>query len=222
MIPKPACVIFDMDGLIIDSEPLWRIAEIEGFKTFGVAITEAECELTMGWRIDEVVEYWEKRRPRSHGSTTDAVNAILDCLCREIEAKGKALPGVMELMEFLKGNNIPMALASSSPMRIINPVVEKLKLAPFMQEIRSAEFEEFGKPHPSVFIKTADTLNLNYSDCLVLEDSVNGVIAAKAAKMACIAIPASHHLQKKEFGIANGIYPSATQLLQSLQSAWKS
>ncbi|MFT5338100.1 MAG: HAD superfamily hydrolase (TIGR01509 family) [Sphingobacteriales bacterium] len=210
-----------MDGLIIDSEPLWRIAEIEGFKEYGVTITEEECELTMGWRIDEVVEYWEKRRPRSHGSTTDAVNAILDCLCREIEAKGKALPGVMDLMAFLMERKIPMALASSSPMRIINPVVEKLNLAPFMREIRSAEFEEFGKPHPSVFIKTADALQMDYLDCLVLEDSVNGVIAAKAAKMACIAIPASHHLQKKEFGIADGVYSSASDLLIALQKDWK-
>jgi len=216
---QPKAVIFDMDGLIIDSEPLWRIAEIKGFAAFGMPITEEECELTIGWRIDEVVAYWKKRRPWKSGTEPEVVQSILDCLLEEIAANGKALPGILELLAYLQKENIRIALASSSPLFVIEAVIEQLQISDYFEIVKSAEHEDYGKPHPGIFIHTAQALGVGFEDCLVLEDSINGVIAAKAAKMKCVAIPATHQLDRKEFGIADAIFASAEQLIPYLSKA---
>ena len=120
-----------------------------------------------------------------------------------IVENAQALAGVYTLLDELKQQNIPMALASSSAMSLIEAVVDKLNIRNYFQLLWSAEYEPFGKPHPGIFITTAKKLGVLPSQCLVFEDSVNGVIAAKAARMKCIAVPDSASLNDPRFAIAD-------------------
>ena len=83
-------VIFDMDGLLIDSEPLWKEAEIEVFKTVGIDLTEQSCEQTVGLRIDEVVKLWHSRHPWQNKTINEVTQQINNCMIRLIKEKGVA------------------------------------------------------------------------------------------------------------------------------------
>ena len=182
-------VIFDMDGLIIDSEPLWRAAEISVFKSMGYQFTDAMCMQTMGMRIDSVVKFWHKKYKWENPSIETVVNNIQNKVIDLVNKQGKPLDGVITTIDLLKRNNIPIAIASSSSSKIINAVVNKLKLKDKFDVIHSAENEKNGKPHPAVFNSTASMLKVANSNCIVLEDSKHGMQAAINAEMKVIVIP---------------------------------
>jgi mannitol-1-/sugar-/sorbitol-6-/2-deoxyglucose-6-phosphatase len=182
-------VIFDMDGLIIDSEPLWRKAEISAFKEIGFDFTESMCASTMGMRIDQVVDHWWKKLKWKTPSQSKLVENIIDKMVYQIKSFGVAMPGLENTISMLNKNNIPIAIASSSSFLLIDTVVEKLKLKPFFDVIHSAENELKGKPDPAVFLSAAKLLNVNPKNCLVLEDSKAGMEAGLNAKMRTIVIP---------------------------------
>jgi mannitol-1-/sugar-/sorbitol-6-/2-deoxyglucose-6-phosphatase len=181
--------IFDMDGLLIDSEPYWRAAEVKVFNLYDVPFTEDMCRETVGMRIDEVVRFWAITYPSITSKVDTIANDIQDELISLIKKEGKALPGVYTTLEMLKMNKRNCALASSSSMRIINEVVQALHIKEFFTVIHSAEFEEKGKPHPDVFLSTASMMNTQPTNCVVYEDSRNGLLAALAAKMKTVLIP---------------------------------
>ncbi|MFT5834181.1 MAG: HAD superfamily hydrolase (TIGR01509 family) [Cognaticolwellia sp.] len=182
-------VIFDMDGLLINSEPFWKAVEIDVFGTVGIELTEEMCLDTVGLRIDEVVEYWYEKHPWKTPSTKKIEHQIVNKMIERITNEGEALPGVYDILEFFWNKKIPMAIASSSYLRIIEAVVKRLKLKGLFDTIYSAEFEKYGKPNPGTFLTTAEKLGVAPTKCLVFEDSLNGVIAGKAARMITIAVP---------------------------------
>ncbi len=184
-------VIFDMDGLLIDSEPFWRQAQTEAFKTVGIEPTMEDFSHTMGRRIAEVVEYWHHRQPWEGPSHMDIEALVVDRLIALVKTEGRLLPGVHQAFEVCRQHSLPMALASSSSNEIIDTVIDTLDIREYFDEIYSADHEPYGKPHPGVFITTAQRLNVPSQHCLVFEDSPSGVLAAKAAKMQCIAVPTS-------------------------------
>lgn len=183
-------VIFDMDGVLIDSEPLWWQAEIEVLTKVGVPLTEKMCRQTIGLRIEKAVAYWYKKYP--WGSTPSKRNIERDIhkKVKELfEKRVKLMPGIIDLVDFFKNKDLKLALASSSDMELINIIVDKLKLRKYFSVIHSAEFEKHAKPHPDVYLTTAKELGVRPEECLVFEDSPVGVEAAKRARMKCIAIP---------------------------------
>lgn len=197
-------VIFDMDGLLVDSEPLWRKAEIKVFGAIGVPMTEALCNEVMGLRIDEVVHYWYRRFPwKKTISEKEVVTRIMDTMLQLIAEEAQAMKGVFEILDFFKRKGIQIALASSSSMRLIEAVLEKLGIKSYFEILRSAETESFGKPHPAVYITTAECLGFSPEDCLVFEDSGFGLIAAKAALMKAVAVPDPNYYGDPKFGIAD-------------------
>ena len=182
-------VIFDMDGVLIDSEPLWHAAEIAVFRTVGVELTEAMCLETTGLRIDEVAQH-HRRRVGWDGPPPSAIaEAIVDRMVDAVGARGQPLPGVEAAVATCTSRGLTLALASSSPTRLIEATLNRLNLAGRFAVVTSAADEPYGKPHPAVFIRAAERLDVAPADCLVVEDSVNGVIAAKAARMRCVAVP---------------------------------
>lgn len=201
-------VIFDMDGVLIDSEPLWQEAEIEVFKGVNVPLTREKCQETTGLRIDEVVNYWHRRYPWETPSQEIIAEKILQHLGELIRLQGEGKNGVKYVFQFLKEQNIKLALASSSARFLIDAVLEKLQLRSLFSVICSATEEEYGKPHPAVYLTTAKKLQILPQHCLVIEDSLNGVIAAKAAQMKCIAIPEKFPDYKPQFALADLILPS--------------
>ncbi len=201
-------VIFDMDGVLIDSEPLWKIAEIKGFGKVGLDLTQTDCEETVGLRIDEVVKMWYAKT-QWEGSSCEAVTLdIVTILIAEIKAQGKALPGVKQTLENCKKAGLKIGLATSSYHSIIEAVLDKLDIRHYFDAIHSAEYEKLGKPHPAVFLTAAEKLSTDPLDCLVIEDSLNGVIAGKSARMKVVAVPESSHAYNPKLILADQIIDS--------------
>lgn len=207
-------VIFDMDGLLIDSEPFWREAEIEVFREVGVHVTDAMCEEIMGLRIDEVVLHWYGRFPWNHVALKTVADRIVDGVVRRVEERGSPMPGVMAILDFFARRKVPMAIATSSVQRLADAVVRKLQFGDCFGVIQSAETLPLGKPHPDIFLKTAKALGVDPVQCLVFEDSMNGVIAAKAARMKSVCVPAPHQFSDPRFAIADLKLESLTQFTE--------
>lgn len=209
---KIEAVIYDMDGVIIDSEPLWREAEKITFKTVGLNFTDDMCRETMGMRLYEVVEYWYDKLGWEEKSLKQIENELLDTVTNLIIEKGEAMEGVHTSLNYFKSKGLKLALASSSAMSLITTVLNKLELSSYFEVVNSAEHLDFGKPHPMVFIKTAQELNVKPINCLVIEDSFNGLIAAKAALMKTIVVPDNENWDNPNFNIADFNLTSLIQI----------
>lgn len=182
-------VIFDMDGLLINSEPLWEIAGINTLAQYNAIITQDEYHKTTGLRTQEWIEYWF-----GHFAITapaaPAVDTIINKAIESIREHGNAMPGVEYILNYFKERDFKIGLATSSPMSLVNVVVEKLGIGKYLHAITSAEHLPYGKPHPQVFMNCAAELNASPLECICFEDSFNGMIAAKAARMKCVIVPA--------------------------------
>lgn len=203
-------VIFDMDGLLIDSEPFWQEAEIEVFSEVGIQLTHDMCTRTIGMRTNEVVEYWFHRQPwdkRQH-SLEAVTEGIIDRVIDMINRQGQALPGAEDVLHFVAQKDVGIALASSSNYRLIEAVLKKLNISEYFQAIHSAQDEQYGKPHPATYLGAAAKLGISPKRCLALEDSLFGVLAAKAASMKCIAVPEPRLAGDQRFAIADLILPT--------------
>jgi sugar-phosphatase len=209
-------VIFDMDGLLIDSEPFWRRAQAIAFETVGVALTEDDMKQTMGRRIDEVVAHWYHERPWSGASQQDIEALIVDKVIELVMAEGEPRPGVHEILALFEKRSLPMAIASSSSTEIINAVVDAFGIRNYFKHIYSAEHETHGKPHPGVYITTASLLGVPPHRCLALEDSPSGVLAAKAAKMKCVAVPEPENRNHSYIQIADAVIDSLNNFDEKL------
>jgi len=206
--------IFDMDGLLVDSEPIWHEVEIEVFGRHGVPLTVERCLETKGMFLGDAVEHWYARYPWS-GATrlevaAEIVEAMAVCLERAVELK----PGAAHALDFCLDRGARLALASSSPRRLIDAVVRRLGLAERFAVVHSAEDEAAGKPDPAIFLTTARLLDVDPAACVVFEDSAAGVLAAKAAGMACVAVPEDDPTAASELPGLGGAGEPLVEVLQ--------
>jgi HAD superfamily hydrolase (TIGR01509 family) len=210
-------VIYDMDGLIINSEPFWRQSEMKVFASVGINLTEEDCLKTTGFRFDEVVEHWWHQQPWETKTKQQINDEVIDEMENAITHHAKEMAGVHASLDYFKSEGKRLALASSSAMRLIKATVKKLKLEDYFELLVSAEHETNGKPHPAVFLRTAETLRVRPERCLVIEDSFYGLLAAKAAKMSCIVIPDPANFNDPRLAIADWKLKS----LEEIQSCLK-
>jgi mannitol-1-/sugar-/sorbitol-6-/2-deoxyglucose-6-phosphatase len=201
-------VIFDMDGVLIDSEHLWRNAMIRGFNEYGMQLSEDDCRKTMGMRISEVIQLWLKRFNKEISIAAALEKRIIALLLELIRMEGVPLPGINELITFCRSRNLRMGLATSSSVELMQAVLEQLKMREIIEVAVSAENLKYAKPHPEVFLKCAEKLEVLPQQCIVIEDSLNGVIAGKAARMRVVAVPDDIHLKsspetEKQFVLAD-------------------
>lgn len=203
-------VIFDMDGLLIDSEPFWREAELQVFPEVGITITEEMWKETIGIRLNEVIDRYYAMFPWNleKFSKREVENRISDHVIDLIYQKGVRMEGVGEILDFFQKKPVKMALASSSDFKIIDAILDKLELRSYFGVIHSAEAEPFGKPHPAVYISTSQKLNIAPLHCLAFEDSINGLLSAKSARMKCVAVPGDSLKNDKRLGIADVVLSS--------------
>lgn len=202
--------IFDMDGLLIDSEPLWQDAEIAVFGELGVPLTRSLCRETMGVRIDHVVRHWYERYPWD-GPTLDDVEARIVASVGELmKARGAALPGVNATIAELRAAGFELAVASSSPMPLIRLALEQLQIIDCFSVLHSAESESQGKPHPAVYVSAMARLGIAPERCLAFEDSVAGVRSAKDAGAYVIAVPDMAERSNPGFAVADRVLDSLT------------
>lgn len=190
-MPDLEAVFFDLDGLLIDSEPFWRQAEIEVFGAAGVALTDAECGLTAGLRTQLVVEYWLERRPWNTDlhPPTELASRINQRVVALIGQRGAAKDGVAHALAFMRDRGLRIGLASSSTIPVIEAALARLGIADAFEVVHSADFERRSKPAPDVYLGAARRLGAHPERCLALEDSHPGTEAAKAAGMLCIRVP---------------------------------
>lgn len=211
-------VIFDMDGLLVDSEPLWVRAEIEVFGAVGVRLSEADCATTKGLRIDDVVAHWHAIHRWASPAREDVEQRLVARVAELVRAEGRALPGVAPAIAAARALTSEIALASSSPRALIDAVLDRLELHGVFGVVQSAQTEPYGKPHPGIFLTTAKALGVPPTECVVLEDSMTGVLAAKAARMACIAVPEVHPTHDPRFVIADRVVGSLEAVTTELLS----
>jgi sugar-phosphatase len=213
--------IFDMDGLLIDSEPLWQRSEQQVFGGLGLDLTVADCALTTGLRLDEVVRYWFERHPWEGATLDQVAEAILAGVVELVRAEGQAKPGAHSAVQAAREAGLRVALASSSAPKLIEAALERLGLSDAFEVCRSGQAEPWGKPHPAVYLSTAAALGLEPTDCLALEDSLPGVIAAKAARMRCIAVPEVSDAERAPFAVADLILDSLEQVSAATFSSFR-
>jgi len=209
-------VIFDMDGVIIDSEPFWRQAQIKELAKYNVTITVADCiKLTMGKRLEEIAKIWCLRHQLTTCPSVLQHN-IMQLVIDLIIDRGGAKPGLHSLLDYLQEHNINIGLATSSSKPVIEAVLWRLKIHSYFSVIRSADDEIYGKPHPAVYLTAAKHFKVRPEQCIVIEDSVTGMIAGKAAAMTTWVVPDNIHNPK--FSIAEGIFSSLTQVQHAFDS----
>lgn len=204
--------IFDMDGVLIDSEPFWRIAEKKIFKEEGVDITDEMCYEIQGMKAEHVVEKWVAMFPHLKYSVMEYTQRIQDGVEALIKSDGKVMDGIVEALEFFRASGCKVLVASASCYRLIDAVLDKIGIRKYFDIIHSTQDELRGKPFPDVFIHAAERAGVDPKDCVVIEDSVNGVRAGKAAGMTVIAIPAAESFGNPAFDIADYKLHSASEI----------
>ena len=210
-------VIFDMDGVLIDSEPVWKIAMEEVFSAVGCNLTRKDFELTVGLRLDEVISFWFKVAPWQGAGPDEVLAMIVNRMVELLARDGKPLPGVIESLQYFKSKGLKIGLATSSYQVLIECVLETLKIREYFNITHSAEHETHGKPHPAVYLKTAQMLDVNPLKCLVIEDSINGVIAGKAARMTVVCVPEKTHSPNPKLVVADYMFEDLFGMLEEME-----
>lgn len=182
-------VIFDMDGTLVDSEPLWRQAFGKVFKPLGRKFNENHHVEMRGRSALENIEHLYAEKPWPGPPPQEVFDQIIAEMIKLFKTGLEPKKGVHGALQICKKHSWPVAIASGSPMVIINTVVDAVEIREHFRHIYSSQFEPYGKPHPGIFIKVAEHFGVPPAACLVFEDSPSGVLAAKAAKMKCIAVP---------------------------------
>jgi mannitol-1-/sugar-/sorbitol-6-/2-deoxyglucose-6-phosphatase len=196
-------VLYDMDGLLLDTEPLWGESMLRIAQKHNIEITRERFKETRGLRIYEVTEYWSRKYPWQGRHHLEVADEILDDIIALSKLRGSVLAGVENSLKMFKDNGFKIGLASSSPSRMINALVEHFGIQHYFDCITSADAVELGKPNPAVFLHCAENLNSTPKACVVLEDSINGMIAGLAARMKVIVVPEAMHFDDPGFSLAD-------------------
>lgn len=210
-------VIFDMDGVISDTLPIHCEAESKVLLRHGIEMPPQQILQEFNAVPDKVmfgILFKRLNRPLNLQQVEDEKWELFQELVKD---KIQNIPGSLELINSLIKGGYILGLASSAPLRIINLVVESLKIKEKFRAIVCTEEVEHGKPAPDIFLLVAEKLKTNPSNCLVIEDASRGVQAAKAAGMKCIAITTTE--TKNELKGADKIIDSFSEInLQEIQS----
>jgi HAD superfamily hydrolase (TIGR01509 family) len=214
-------VIFDMDGLLIDSEPCWQEAGTETLLQFNVTLSPVQYHHTTGLRTREWLDYWFGHFGIGKERIPAAEAALHQHVIEKIRTEAAPLPGVKEILTFFKARSFRIGLATSSPLSLVKVVVDKLGFEDYFETVASAEHLPYGKPHPQVYMDCARAMAVSPLQCLAFEDSFNGLIAAKAARMTCVAIPVREQAHLPKWGAAdlklNSLLEFGSSQLESLQ-----
>ena len=196
-------VIFDMDGLLIDSEPLWKEAAQEIFGDYGITLSDEQYKTTTGLRTKEFTQWWLSKFNIDPKEYDAAEKKILTRVMEKVDQRGTVMPGVDYIFDFFSQLKFKIGIASSSSMPLINLVVEKLGIEKYLDTIASAGLLPNGKPHPQVYLDCAAALQTAPTSCICFEDSFNGMIAVKAARMSCVVVPGPEHYKEERWAAAD-------------------
>ena len=210
-------VLFDMDGVIVDSEPLWTEAEIQFLARRSLSYSPQLKAILMGRGSREAVaimiEHYNLRE--SVEDVIEERNELVSGLFREFL---QPIPYALELVKSVRNSGIKTSMASSSPKRLIELVLDKFSIAGLFDLVLSGDQVPRGKPAPDIYLTAARELGVIPVNCLVIEDAPNGVASAKAAGMSCLAISTSANAAELAMAdkVVKGFEKVDLQLLQDL------
>ena len=198
-----SAIIFDMDGLLVDSEPVWHEVEVDLIESFGYVYSDEVRSMGIGMRVDEFAAILQQHYPKLGDSAAAIESAITErCWrCRPSESRRARAP--MKSYATPPQRNIPRAIASSSSQIVIEHFVRLMGWAELIPKRYSAQFMARGKPAPDIYLHAAEQLGLPPQSCLALEDSRAGTLAALAAGMTCFTVPDLSHSTLEEFADIN-------------------
>ena len=187
MLNKKA-VIFDMDGVIIDSEPIHSRVKMDTFAHFGLPFDEADLVHYMGRTSRVIFEDTLQKHGRTDVTAADMAAYKHDHYLEVLESgEIEPVPGSVEFIQRLHAAGIPLALATSSNVRAMNAVLDGFGIRKYFTSVLSGGELPESKPHPAIYLISAQRLGVKPEDCMVVEDTTNGIRAAKAAGMYCVA-----------------------------------
>jgi len=181
-------VIFDMDGVIIDSEPLYRKIQDKIFKDLGFSVSDVEYDTFIGLGLKKM---W--KRLIVSRNLKQSIEYLIELNNQQIheyfkEEKLEPMSDFIEFLDLCLSKKMKTAVASSTSKIVIDTILRKLGVMHKIPIIVSGEEVPAGKPAPDIFLEAADRLNISPANCIVIEDSENGVKAAKSARMYCIGL----------------------------------
>lgn len=196
-------VIFDMDGVLIDSEPLWHQAEQQILGGLGIDFNKPPLLQSTGLTTATVIDHWYQHQPWPELSPQQVHQQIIDFVANGVASNGTPKTGLLALLAENARRQLKMAVATNSPKVLLDTTLARLEIEPYFQARCHVELVRHGKPAPDIYLLAASKLGVAPEHCLVFEDSFAGVTAAKAAGMTVVAIPAEHEWQHSKFAIAD-------------------
>lgn len=213
-MPKRTAIVFDMDGLMVDSEPLSRQAWDEYLRPYNQFITDDLQSRIIGLRGDlsSALIREELGLPKSAEEILEERRLIY----QQLRAQGvPVMPGLMELHAIIAARQIPWAVATSSPRDHAEEILAQLGLADAVGAIAAGNEVQHGKPAPDIYLLAAQRLGVPPQKCLALEDSGPGSRAAVAAGMLTVAIP-NGETNSADFSHAHYVYTSLFDVIENL------
>jgi HAD superfamily hydrolase (TIGR01509 family) len=184
-------VVFDMDGLLVDSEPLWQRARIEAFGAGRLRWTEADQERVMGQSTQGWALMIADKLDHEY-SLEEIIERVVDQMENYYRQSVPLLPGAREAVELLQGR-YRLGLASGSSYRLLKAVLRSTGWADIFAEVLSSDDLQRGKPAPDIYLEITRRFGVRAERIAVFEDSANGILAADAAANRVIAVPSYYH-----------------------------
>lgn len=182
-------VIFDMDGVLIDSEPWWRAAMAEVYARAGIPYSAQQAVKTQGMRIGDIARKTLEEHPVEGWDARRLEESVCERVSELVVAHGRVLPGIDRILDFVSRGGLKLGLATSTPRKVAERFIERIGIRARLDVICTGEDVRRGKPDPEIYRLCASRLGVEPEQCLVFEDSVSGVQAAKAAGCRCVAVP---------------------------------
>lgn len=211
-------VIFDMDGLLVDSERVWHMAEDAFIRSFGHEYTDDVREQIVGLRMDEFLTVL--KRHYDLAPSVPELSAMLEArVLKLIETEVHPQPGARDMIDAVIAAGLPYGIASSSGGRVIDATLKSQGWDDLFAVRCTADDDANGKPAPDVYLRAARVLGVAPERCLALEDSPNGARAAVAAGMTCYAVPDTSHTSPAAFdGITPHVYCTLREVIADLSA----
>jgi HAD superfamily hydrolase (TIGR01509 family) len=180
-------VVFDMDGLLLDTEVVWQRSEEELFRRHGEVFSMEDKLAVIGTSAEHTADYFARRLRQPADRGPALVDELMEAMREELEVQVAGRPGAIELVERLRGR-AKLGLASNSPRRLVDAALETANLTDAFDAIVTSD-DAAHKPAPDIYLLACERLGVSPGEALALEDSASGVAAAKAAGLTCIAVP---------------------------------
>lgn len=209
--PDVLAVVFDLDGLLVDTETLWRQEESALLAEHGVEFTPADSLATVGQVVDHSVAYFARRMGQPESAIPGLRQELIARMRAAFAERLEPLPGAIELVRGIAEAHLPMAVASNTDRDLVLLALERAHITEAFEAVVSAQDVGRAKPAPDVYLRACEAIGVAPSAALALEDSESGVSAARAAGLRVYAVP---QIAEMDVSAADRILASLEDLLR--------